>query len=52
MHQRAAQLLLIEVNDVHLDLLPNELAGVHEGAVRRAPSDMLRGSIRHSFCGD
>ena len=27
------QLFLIEVNDFHLDLLPNELAGVHEGAV-------------------
>ena len=28
------QLLLIEVNDVHLGLLPNGLAGVHEGSVR------------------
>lgn len=27
------QLLLVEVNDFHLGLLPNELAGVHEGAV-------------------
>jgi hypothetical protein len=27
------QLLLIEVSDFHLGLLPNELAGVHEGAV-------------------
>src|SRR5690606_17541353 len=30
------QLFLIEVNDVHLGLLPHELAGVHEGAVRSA----------------
>ena len=28
------QLFLVEVNDVHLGLLPNELAGVHEGAVQ------------------
>jgi len=28
------QLFLIEVYDVHPRLLPNELAGVHEGAVR------------------
>ena len=28
------QLFLIEVSDFHLGLLPNELAGVHEGAVR------------------
>ena len=27
------QLFLIEMNDFHLGLLPNELAGVHEGAV-------------------
>lgn len=27
------QLLLVEMNDFHLGLLPNELAGVHEGAV-------------------
>ena len=27
------QLLLVEVNSLHLGLLPNELAGVHEGAV-------------------
>ena len=27
------QLFLIEVNDFHFGLLPNELAGVHEGAV-------------------
>ena len=30
------QLFLVEVNDFHLGLLPNELAGVHEGAVPRA----------------
>lgn len=29
------QLFLIEVNDFHFGLLPNELAGVHEGAVPR-----------------
>lgn len=29
------QLLLVEMNDFHLGLLPNELAGVHDGAVRR-----------------
>src|SRR5690606_18946178 len=29
------QLFLIEVSDFHLGLLPNELAGVHEGAVPR-----------------
>lgn len=27
------QVFLVEVNDVHLGLRPNELAGVHEGAV-------------------
>ena len=27
------QLFLVQVNDFHLGLLPNELAGVHEGAV-------------------
>lgn len=27
------QLFLVEVNDFHFGLLPNELAGVHEGAV-------------------
>ena len=30
------QLFLVEVNDVHLGLLANELAGVHEGAVQGA----------------
>ena len=30
------QLFLVEVNDFHLGLLPNELAGVHEGAVPHA----------------
>jgi hypothetical protein len=30
------QLFLVEVNDFHLGLLPNELAGVHEGAVPSA----------------
>ena len=29
------QLFLVEVNDFHLGLLPNELAGVHERAVPR-----------------
>ena len=29
------QLFLVEVNDFHFGLLPNELAGVHEGAVPR-----------------
>ena len=29
------QLFLVEVSDFHLGLLPNELAGVHDGAVRR-----------------
>ena len=28
-----SELFLVEVSDVHLGLLPNELAGVHEGAV-------------------
>ena len=27
------QLFLVEMNDFHFGLLPNELAGVHEGAV-------------------
>jgi hypothetical protein len=31
-----SQLFLIEVNDFHLGLLPNELVGVHERAVPRA----------------
>ena len=30
-----SQLFLVEVNDFHFGLLPNELAGVHEGAVPR-----------------
>src|SRR5690606_33937682 len=30
------QLVASEMNDVHLGLLPHELAGVHEGAVRSA----------------
>ena len=29
------QLFLVEVSDFHFGLLPNELAGVHEGAVPR-----------------
>jgi len=29
------QLFLVEVHDFHFGLLPNELAGVHEGAVPR-----------------
>src|SRR5690606_10728644 len=37
-----SQLLLVEVNDVHLGLLPHELAGVHEGAVRPAGQVVLR----------
>jgi hypothetical protein len=36
------QLLLIEVSDFHLGLLPNELAGVHEGAV----PPMSQGAVR------
>lgn len=39
------QLLLIEVSDVHFGLLPNGLAGVHEGAVRPA-SQGDRGLVR------
>ena len=35
------QLFLIEVDDVHLGPLPNELAGVHKGAVRPA-SQVIR----------
>jgi hypothetical protein len=36
------QLFLIEVNDFHLGLRPNELAGVHEGAVRPASQGAAR----------
>jgi hypothetical protein len=45
-------LLLIELNDVHLGLLPNELAGVHEGAVppmNQAKS--MRQLIHRISCG-
>lgn len=35
------QLFLIEVYDVHLGLRPNELAGVHEGAVRPTSQAIL-----------
>lgn len=31
--QRVDKLLLVEMNDFHLGLLPTELAGVHEGTV-------------------
>lgn len=36
------ELLLVEVGDVHLGLLPNELAGVHEGAVPPASQAISR----------
>jgi excisionase family DNA binding protein len=39
----SGQLFLIEVSDFHLGLLPNELAGVHEGAVPHAS----QGAARH-----
>ena len=43
------QLLLIEVRDFHLGFLPNELTGVHEGAV--APASQVFPSACHSADG-
>jgi hypothetical protein len=42
MLQRAVKLLLVEVSDFHLGLLPNELAGVNEGVVPSASQGNLR----------
>ena len=43
------ELLLVEVGDVHLGLLPNELAGVHEGAVPPVSQELSR---RRLFAAD
>ena len=44
------QLLLIEVSNFHLGLLPNALAGVHEGAVAPASQgNSSRGYSGRSF---
>ncbi len=47
------QLFLVEVNDVHLGLLPNELAGVHKGNVPpKSQAISLLKPFHRTFCGE